>query len=65
MTQADLNRAVAKATGETRRTVARLGFVPLTFTPHERDPFVTDWNAVELARRAAVLPGPRSRRPIV
>lgn len=30
MTQADLNRAVARATGETVRTIAEMGFVPLS-----------------------------------
>ncbi len=37
MTQNDLNRAVAAATGETVSEIARLGFVPLTPSCQEID----------------------------
>ena len=52
MTQADLNREVAAATGETMSTVKHLGFVPLTPVPYERDrdPLVVDWDEVEQQR---------------
>ena len=52
MTQAELNREVAAATGEAVSTVAQMGFVPLTSFPHERDrePLVVDWDEVELSR---------------
>jgi hypothetical protein len=42
MTQSELNRAVAKATGETVRTVANFGFIQLTAIPIEREPLVID-----------------------
>lgn len=49
MTQAEINLAVAEATGEDRRTIARMGFVPLTRGPVERDrePLVVDWDEVD------------------
>ena len=52
MTQAELNREVAAATGETVRTIADLGFVPLTPVPQERDrePLVMDWDELESQR---------------
>ena len=37
MTQRELNREVAQATSESVGTIARMGFVPLTFTSFERD----------------------------
>ncbi len=55
MTQAELNRAVAAATGESVRTIAEMGFVPLTAVPIEREPLVVDWDALD-ARRVGVLP---------
>ena len=52
MTQAELNREIAAATGETMTTVRHLGFVPLTPVPYERDrdPLVVDWDQVEQSR---------------
>ena len=55
MTQAELNRAVAAATGESVRTIAEMGFVPLTAVPVEKEPLVVDWDALD-ARRVGVLP---------
>ena len=55
MTQAELNRAVAAATGESVRTIAEMGFVPLAAVPIEREPLVVDWDALD-ARRVGVLP---------
>ena len=52
MTQAELNRAVAQATGETVRTIAEMGFVPLTEAPVEREPLVVDWDEVDEQRVA-------------
>ena len=40
MTQRELTRQVARATGETPRTVALLGFVPLTRKPVESEPWL-------------------------
>jgi hypothetical protein len=44
MTQRELNRAVAEATGESMSTVSSLGFVPLTVGPVEREPPAIDWD---------------------
>jgi hypothetical protein len=52
MTQADLNRAVAAATGESVSMIDGLGFVPLTPTPFEREPLVVDWDALDEERVA-------------
>ena len=50
MTQNDLNRAVARATGETVGTIAEMGFVPLTAIPIEREPLVVDWDELAASR---------------
>ncbi len=52
MTQAELNREIASATGESMSTVRHMGFVPLTPVPYERDrdPLVVDWDEVEMSR---------------
>ena len=55
MTQADLNRAVAQATGDTVSTIAAMGFVPLTSGPIERDPLVVDWDERD-GQRVSLLP---------
>ena len=60
MTQNELNRAVARATGESVRTIAKMGFVPLTVSPVEREPMVVDWDDLE-ARRDRVFPQHRHR----
>ena len=46
MTQSQLNRAVARATGESRSTICRMGFSVLADEPLEadRDPLVVDWD---------------------
>jgi hypothetical protein len=46
MTDSRLYRAVARATGEDRQTIARLGFVVLTRGPVEQDrqPLAIDWD---------------------
>ena len=38
MTQAELNCAVAEATGESIKTIAQWGFIPLTAIPNEQEP---------------------------
>ena len=52
MTQSELNREVATATGESVQTIAGLGFVPLTHIPFERDrePLTVDWDDLESNR---------------
>jgi hypothetical protein len=44
MTQADLNRAVAAATGETVETIDCQGFGIIEMPPLERDPLIFDWD---------------------
>jgi hypothetical protein len=60
MTQAELNREVARATGESVAEIRHLGFVPLTLEPYEREPLTVDWDEVDEARDV-VFPCPSSR----
>lgn len=60
MKQADLNRAVARATGETVSTVKRLGFLladadydPAAIDPAD-DPYVIDWDELHAQRNEGV-----------
>ena len=57
MTQRELNRAVAQATGETVAEINHRGFVPLTDIPFERDPedCIIDWDEAELLRNVALV----------
>ena len=56
MQQAELNRAVARATGETVSTIKRLGFLLADpadgLDPHEEDAQVIDWDELENGRQA-------------
>ena len=61
MTQRDLKRAIARATGEDIDTISRMGFVELQSVPFEREPQFVDWDDVDAGRNVAVLPQ-RSRR---
>ena len=54
MTQNELNRAVARATGETVSEVSYRGFVPLTNVPVEREPLWIDWDEHDEQRGAGV-----------
>ena len=64
MKQADLDRAVARATGETVSTIKRLGFLlaepvnSLDPDAEENGPYVIDWD-----EREAVRPERTTRRP--
>ncbi len=54
MTQSELNREIAKATGETVKTISQCGFVPLTHHfPYEQDrePLSVDWDEVDATRQ--------------
>jgi len=62
MTQRDLNRAVARATGETVHTVAQFGFGPadpgiVDFDPEPSDveAKIVDWDALD-EQRVALMP---------
>jgi len=63
MTQSELNREVAQATGESVSTIRQLGFVPLTHGPYEREPLVVDWDEREDDPRVSLLPGSDRPRP--
>jgi len=64
MTQAELNRAVDRATGETVSTIAAMGFVPLTANPIDREPLVVDWDALDARRHVPVFPQRKRREPV-
>ena len=51
MTQSELNRAIAEATGESVGTIAAMGFVVLTAGPVEREPLTVDWDEVDAQRQ--------------
>ena len=57
MTQAELDREIARTTGESVKTVSQLGFSPLWPKPYERDrePLVVDWDKVD-ANREVLFP---------
>lgn len=61
MTQNELNRAVARATGESMSVISGMGFVPLTSLPQEREPRTVDWDQTEQTRRISFQP--RRKRP--
>ena len=60
MTQHDLDRAVARATGEPLSTIHQRGFGLLTSQPVEREPLWIDWDLYDLRRNVPVLEGLRS-----
>ena len=64
MTQAELNREIARATGESVSTIARTGFVPLTETPYEAEPHGIDWDDADRSRGLSLQPV-RKRAPRV
>jgi len=61
MKQSELNRAVAKATGENLRVISRLGFSladPLS-VEHDPEPcnvedMIVDWDALDLERNVSL-----------
>lgn len=61
MTQNELNRAVARATGEPVSLISSMGFVPLTDAPQECEPQMVDWDEVQQSRRITLQP--RRKRP--
>ena len=63
MTQSQLDRAVARATGESVSAIAEMGFVTLTSIPVEREPTVVDWDQLD-EQRVSVFPQ-RSKRQTV
>ena len=63
MTQRELYRAVARATGESLATVTRMGFGRVRTIVEEREPLILDWDKVDI-ERTGLFP-PRSRRRAV
>ena len=61
MNQRDLNRAVARATGESMSVISRMGFSELAVDPLERDPLTVDWDVVQGVERSPFA-RPRIRR---
>ena len=62
MTQSQINRAVALATGESVRTVSELGFsladpdvVELHSEPCDVEDMIVDWDQIQVARNQASL----------
>ena len=55
--QSDLDRQVARATGESVTAVHERGFVPLTPFPHENDPedLIVDWDELDLHRNVSLV----------
>jgi hypothetical protein len=69
MTQNQLDRLVADATGEDLREIQRLGFsladpIDVEFDPEpdELSPQMIDWDEVDLRRNVAVVEQPPIRR---
>ena len=63
MTQSELNRAVAAATGESPRTVSDLGFsiadpdeVDFDPEPYDLKPQTVDWDELALQRNTPLVP---------
>ena len=61
MSQRDLNRAIAQATGEDISMIAGMGFVELTPFPIEREPLMVDWDEHDLDHNVAIIPQRRRR----
>lgn len=55
MTQAQLDRAVARATGESLHTVNAMGFGPLAGNSVEQEPQTVDWDELD-TQRYSVFP---------
>ena len=64
MNQRELNRAVARATGESVATIRRMGFSPWWPIPLDRQPQVVDWDDRD-ADRLALFPDRQQRQPAV
>ncbi len=56
MSQRDLNRAIAQATGEDLSTIIGMGFSELTPFPIEREPHVLDWDEYDQEHNVSVIP---------
>ncbi len=64
MTQNELNRAVAKATGETVAKIAEMGFTSLMPVPYEREPKRVDWDAADASQNVSLQRCRNRVRPV-
>jgi len=62
MTQSDLDRQVARRTGESLDTIRGMGFTPLSAIPYETEarPNVVDWDKLDTERMGIFPPRRRS-----
>jgi len=58
MTQTELYRAIAHATGETVETIRRIGFTQQKNDEPERSPLVVDWDQWDAEYRYSLFPCP-------
>ena len=63
MTQSDLDRQVARRTGESLSTIRGMGFTPLSAIPYESEsrPNTVDWDKLA-DERMGLFPHRRARR---
>ena len=61
MTQNDLNRSVARSTGETVREISHRGFVPLEDLARQNEDPPIDWDSTEAEQSLQWFP--RRKRP--
>jgi len=65
MNQSELNRAVAKATGESVSMIAEMGFVPLANPPYERESRTVDWDEADASRNVSLNRWHKRLPPVV
>tara|TARA_Y100001934_G_C11938053_1_gene578927 strand:- start:270 stop:464 length:195 start_codon:yes stop_codon:yes gene_type:complete len=61
MTQKDINAAVAKATGESRNTIAQRGFSLARWIPVEPPICPIDWDYEDSRKTISLLPDRQNR----
>ncbi len=64
MNQRELNRAIARVTGETVHEIASRGFVPLTSVPIESEDKYIDWDDFDINRNVSVYSQGDAFRPV-
>jgi hypothetical protein len=61
MSERDLYRQIARATGESMNTISSMGFVLNPSDEMERPPQVVDWDELHASRRVPVIPQKQPR----
>ena len=64
MKERDLYRQISKATGESMRTIAAMGFTSLEPLPSEQEPQRVDWGDFDREQTVSLMP-PRVDVPAV